>query len=200
MNDKATWRYLNSIIQTQRLCCFWSLILQTSDWKIIIIAINYSNRVPNRSGKKVRSTFAFSRLFYPKRLTVHSGYTFFFYQYMCSQGIEPTTLCAANAMLYHWATGTPRSVFDVDKAAVCAGRVIIKRDVQVQLGIIQYLPHRLNSAGGRWDNLMVRPWEGGHNADVREVHTCFQTHLWKHWTCYFSSIRKTVITCVHFML
>lgn len=69
----------------------------------IIIAINYSNREPNGSGKKVRS------------------------------------------------------VFDVDKAAACAGRVIIKRDVQVQLGIIQYLPHRLNSAGGRWDNLMGSP-------------------------------------------
>ncbi len=25
---------------------------------------------------------------------------------MCSLGIEPTTFCAANAMLYHWATGT----------------------------------------------------------------------------------------------
>ncbi len=49
--------------------------------------------------------YAFSRGFYPKRLTVHSGYTFF-YQYVCSLGIEPTTFCAANAMLYHWATGT----------------------------------------------------------------------------------------------
>ncbi len=29
-----------------------------------------------------------------------------FYQYVCSPGIEPTTFCAANAMLYHWATGT----------------------------------------------------------------------------------------------
>ncbi len=37
--------------------------------------------------------YAFSRRFYPKRLTVHSGYTFnlFFHQYVCSQGIEPTT-------------------------------------------------------------------------------------------------------------
>ncbi len=26
------------------------------------------------------------------------------FQYMCSLGIEPTTFCAANAMLYHWAT------------------------------------------------------------------------------------------------
>ncbi len=49
--------------------------------------------------------YAFSRHFYPKWLTVHSGYTFF--QYVCSLGIEPTTFCAANAMLYHWATGTP---------------------------------------------------------------------------------------------
>ncbi len=45
--------------------------------------------------------YAFSRRFYPKRLTVHSGYTFFFYQYVCSLGIEPTTFCAANTMLYH---------------------------------------------------------------------------------------------------
>ncbi len=29
-----------------------------------------------------------------------------FYQYVCSLGIEPMTFCAANAMLYHWATGT----------------------------------------------------------------------------------------------
>ncbi len=27
-----------------------------------------------------------------------------FCQYVCSLGIEPTTFCAANAMLYHWAT------------------------------------------------------------------------------------------------
>ncbi len=25
----------------------------------------------------------------------------FFFQYVCSLGIEPTTVCAANAMLYH---------------------------------------------------------------------------------------------------
>ncbi len=34
-------------------------------------------------------------------LQLHSGYTFFFNQYLCSLGIEPTTFCAANAMLYH---------------------------------------------------------------------------------------------------
>ncbi len=29
-----------------------------------------------------------------------------FCQYLCSLGIKPKTFCAANAMLYHWATGT----------------------------------------------------------------------------------------------
>ncbi len=48
--------------------------------------------------------YAFSRCFYPKRLAVHSGYNFF--SSMCVPWIEPTTFCAANAMLYHWATGT----------------------------------------------------------------------------------------------
>ncbi len=35
--------------------------------------------------------YAFNRYFYPKRLTVHSGYTFF-YQYLCFLGAEPTTV------------------------------------------------------------------------------------------------------------
>ncbi len=43
--------------------------------------------------------YKFSRCFYP-----NSGYTLFS-QYVCSLGIEPTTFCAANAVLYHWATG-----------------------------------------------------------------------------------------------
>ncbi len=38
---------------------------------------------------------------YPKRLQV-----IHFCQYVCSLGIEPTTFCAVNTMLYHWATGT----------------------------------------------------------------------------------------------
>ncbi len=54
-----------------------------------IQGICYSDRNMNAG-----YTFAFSRRFYPKRLTVHSGYA-------CSLGIEPTTFCAANAMLYH---------------------------------------------------------------------------------------------------
>ncbi len=47
--------------------------------------------------------YAFSRRFYPKRLTVHSGYTFFC-QYVCSLGIEPTTF----ALLTQCSTTEPR--------------------------------------------------------------------------------------------
>ncbi len=46
---------------------------------------------------------AFSRCFYPKRLTVHSGYTCFC-QYMCSLGIEPTTF----ALLMQCSTTEPQ--------------------------------------------------------------------------------------------
>ncbi len=49
--------------------------------------------------------YAFSRRFYPKRLTVHSGYTFFC-QYVCSLGIEPTTFALLAQCSNHWATGT----------------------------------------------------------------------------------------------
>ncbi len=49
--------------------------------------------------------YAFSRRFYPKRLKVHFR-LYFFCQYVCSLGIGPTNFCAANAMLYHWATRT----------------------------------------------------------------------------------------------
>ncbi len=47
--------------------------------------------------------YAFSRRFYPKRLTI-AFRLYIFNQCMCSLGIEPTTFCAADAMLYHWAT------------------------------------------------------------------------------------------------
>ncbi len=48
-------------------------------------------------------TFTFMHLadaFIQSDLQLHSGYTFFC-QYVCSLGIEPTTFCAADAMLYH---------------------------------------------------------------------------------------------------
>ncbi len=70
----------------------------------------YAYRMVHKSNSSFTFTFTFMHLadqsdqsvsrFYPKRLTVHSGYTFFT-QYVCSLGTEPTTFCAANAMLYH---------------------------------------------------------------------------------------------------
>ncbi len=46
------------------------------------------------------SLFTFSRRFYPKRLTVHSGYTFFFVSTVHVFPWNRThNLCAANAML-----------------------------------------------------------------------------------------------------
>ncbi len=52
---------------------------------------------------RVALHLSFSRRFYPKRLTVHSCYTCFC-QYMCSLGIEPTTL----ALLTQCSTTEPQ--------------------------------------------------------------------------------------------
>ncbi len=40
------------------------------------------------------------------KVTYSAFRLYIFNQYVCSLGIEPTTFCAADAMLYHWATGT----------------------------------------------------------------------------------------------
>ncbi len=53
----------------------------------------------------VSKDFTFIRRFYPKQVTVHSGYTFFC-QYMCSLGIKPTTFALLTQCSNHWATGT----------------------------------------------------------------------------------------------
>ncbi len=47
--------------------------------------------------------YTLTDVFIQSDLQLHSGYTFF-YQYVCSLAIEPTTFCATDAMLYHWAT------------------------------------------------------------------------------------------------
>ncbi len=53
---------------------------------------------------------------------------FIFFQYVCSLGIEPTTFCAANAMLYHWATGTV-------SRSICAG-IVFGRNAVLETGQI----------------------------------------------------------------
>ncbi len=49
--------------------------------------------------------YAFSRRFYPKRLTVHSSYSFTFYQLLLSLGIEPMILALLAPCSTIWATG-----------------------------------------------------------------------------------------------
>ncbi len=55
-------------------------------------------------GQKYMFTFTFMHLADGFIQSIYSGYNFC--QYVCSLGIEPTTLYTANAMLYHWAKGT----------------------------------------------------------------------------------------------
>ncbi len=52
--------------------------------------------------------YAFSRRFYPKRLTVHYTWLYIFYQYVCSLGIEPTTF----ALLTQCSTTEPQEYSD----------------------------------------------------------------------------------------
>ncbi len=49
--------------------------------------------------------YAFSRRFYPKRLTLHSSYSFTFYQLLLSLGIEPMILALLVPCSTIWATG-----------------------------------------------------------------------------------------------
>ncbi len=67
--------------------------------------------------------YAFSRRFYPKRLTVHSGYTFIL-SVCVFPGNRTHNFCAANAMLYHWATGT------VDRNTIPSFDSIVKNNSQ----------------------------------------------------------------------
>ncbi len=58
--------------------------------------LNIFDEIRELSDNSYIYIYAFSRHFYPKRLTVHSGYTFFI-----SMCVLPVV-----SMLYHWATGT----------------------------------------------------------------------------------------------
>ncbi len=79
-SDTDIW----TIIINDYYVSLWPIVMDKMA-DIIIISIN-----------------AFSRSFYPKQYIQAT----LFCQYVCFLGIEPTTFCAANAMLYHWATET----------------------------------------------------------------------------------------------
>ncbi len=55
--------------------------------------------------------YAFSRRFYPKRLTLHSSYSFTFDQLLLSLGIEPMILVLLTPCFTIWATGKINSHF-----------------------------------------------------------------------------------------
>ncbi len=68
--------------------------------------------------------YAFSRCFYPKRLTLHSSYSFTFYQLLLSLGIEPMILAFLAPCSTIWATGKPifkekKSFFRTFCSALC---------------------------------------------------------------------------------
>ncbi len=77
------------------ICAYLFLLIQTR------LLFHWSNQYYGQS--TCIYIHAFSRRFYPKRLTI-AFRLYIFNQYVCSLGIEPTTFCAADAMVYHWAT------------------------------------------------------------------------------------------------
>ncbi len=81
--------------------------------------------------------YAFSRHFYPKQLTVHSGYTFFLSVHVFL-GTRTHNLCAANAMLYHWATWTHFTYFIINRVCrVCIWLIFIFILRNTESGFVQ---------------------------------------------------------------
>ncbi len=74
---------------------------------LMAVGVN-SGRPWNRAGVTFYIyIYAFSRRFYPKRLTLHSSYSFTFYQLLLSLGIEPMILALLAPCSTIWATGKP---------------------------------------------------------------------------------------------
>ncbi len=57
------------------------------------------------SFRNILYIYAFSRRFYPKQLTLHSSFSFTFYQLLLSLGIEPMILALLAPCSTIWATG-----------------------------------------------------------------------------------------------
>ncbi len=79
-------------------------VCDVTPFVILYIFISNCNLITHLFSKTVTDyiyiyIYAFSRHFYPKRLTVAFS-LYMFNQYVCSLGIKPTTFCAADAMLY----------------------------------------------------------------------------------------------------
>ncbi len=68
--------------------------------------------------------YAFSRRFYPKRLTLHSSYSFIFYQLLLSLGIEPMILALLAPCSTIWATGRQIFLEATRIASFCANYLL----------------------------------------------------------------------------
>ncbi len=73
--------------------------------------------------------YAFSRRFYPKRLTVHSGYTFFLYQYVLYRFDET----------WGWANGKSVFNFKVNYYFVLILTAVKDKTISFNLGVWYYL-------------------------------------------------------------
>ncbi len=77
------------------ICLLCSFLSVCSPWHCIAYVLIYIY------------IYAFSRRFYPKRLTLHSSYSFTFYQLLLSLGIEPMILALLVPCSTIWATVKP---------------------------------------------------------------------------------------------
>ncbi len=109
LNQNIMYMFNHSTVVRSMLIWYnsqWEwLIMYTNIVKQIFKDIcNITNISISNYFYKYCCSFTFMHLanaFIQSNLQVNSGYNFFVS--MCSLGIEPTTFCAANAMLYHWA-------------------------------------------------------------------------------------------------
>ncbi len=114
INQSINHSINQSINQSPNFCMVdWESLIYSSQLfqmvlflkcRVVMFDSSWKGWWKRRDRKKIYIyMFAFSRHFYPKWLTVHSGYKCFC-QYVCSLGIDPTTFALLTR--YHWATDT----------------------------------------------------------------------------------------------
>ncbi len=99
--------------QKQLLLVFWTSCTRLfQHWKEVWEPQFYSHKEQKKTRKRLKevqiaidilknkSTFTFSRRFYPKRLTLHSSYSFYILSALAFPGNRTHDLGIANAMLY----------------------------------------------------------------------------------------------------
>ncbi len=144
--------------------------------------------------------YIFSRRFYPKRLTI-AFRLYIFNQYVCSLENEPTTFCAADAMLYHWSTQEHwwKHIWDTLNASY----QISLSNTKLVANLFQkgnyFIPQNAisnNSGIGKW-------WCHSFNFEVYMFYwfwhffSLLQFHLYSCWMWFFlfQSARKIFIIC-----